>query len=640
MSQPQEQPVPMPPFKAFLASNIPSVYDNTLSYYDELTKLLAYLEKQVVPQVNANTEGLAQLKKFVEDYFDNLDVQEEINNKLDDMAEKGELATIIAQFLTLAPVFAYDTVADMAAAENLIDGCIARTLGFHAKDDKGGAFYSITDTATANGKDVIALQGDLFAVLIKTPDTTVNQYGAYGDGETDDAAVIQYVIENNQHATVKFADCTYAIGTTLQTYVDNTKKSCLVLEPTTTIKAATGVTLDALFELGGLGGNNLGTTDRFRCFEGGILDATNCTAAIEVNPDAIGIIIKDVTINNAATYGIYVPKGDGTVYSSDLSVVDSYINCTTSNASTYGVYVERSDNKFDNIRINNCKVAFYADAGGQYYINCHALGVGPSDSTTWFADTEFLHQKSGGGNFLTNCYCDTLQTYVDNESTGMVTMNGCFYYSYIEGVDVILFKMGSQTPNLKVVNCQFNVPTAATYHKGIVFSNFNAQSTVHGIYLNDNYVSKYGSFIAGDLLLAKQSTQLYWTDVVALSTSDWTKIGYITSGAIYHSISVDVSGIIFNAHFRVGRSQGVTTLTKRSGTKSSDSYALDFGVKFENNTNGNTVYALYVKQNTGATLNADITVNNFNLTNLFVPATHQLANAPVITETMDATFTI
>lgn len=98
------QPLPLPPFKAFLASNIPSVYDNTLSYYDELTKLIGYLETVVVPAVDKNTQdisgieaGLKELKEYVDHYFENLDVQEEINNKLDAMAEDGTLGEIINQ---------------------------------------------------------------------------------------------------------------------------------------------------------------------------------------------------------------------------------------------------------------------------------------------------------------------------------------------------------------------------------------------------------------------------------------------------------------------------------------------------------------------------------------------------------------
>ena len=91
--------IDMPPFKSWLASNLPAVYDNTMSYYEELCALIAYLEKQVTPTVNANTVGLAELKSYVKNYFDNLDVQDEIDNKLDEMAEDGTLEEIIGHYI-------------------------------------------------------------------------------------------------------------------------------------------------------------------------------------------------------------------------------------------------------------------------------------------------------------------------------------------------------------------------------------------------------------------------------------------------------------------------------------------------------------------------------------------------------------
>lgn len=92
----------LPPFTSFLASNIPAVYDNTMSYYDELTALIKYIEDTLIPAVNDNAEAVTtlsnfctELKEYVDHYFDNLDVQEEINNKLDEMAETGELGNIM-----------------------------------------------------------------------------------------------------------------------------------------------------------------------------------------------------------------------------------------------------------------------------------------------------------------------------------------------------------------------------------------------------------------------------------------------------------------------------------------------------------------------------------------------------------------
>ena len=97
-------PVPiedLPPFQAFLAANIPAVYDNTMSYYDELTGLIAYIQNTLIPAVNTNQEALVQLqglytqlKDYVDHYFDNLDVQEEINHKIDEMVIDGTFQQI------------------------------------------------------------------------------------------------------------------------------------------------------------------------------------------------------------------------------------------------------------------------------------------------------------------------------------------------------------------------------------------------------------------------------------------------------------------------------------------------------------------------------------------------------------------
>ena len=95
---------------------VPSSYTSALTYEEQLLWFCSYLEKEVIPAVNNNAEAVTelqglytQLKDYVDHYFDNLDVQEEINNKLDDMAESGELTDIIAQYLGLAGVLAYDT---------------------------------------------------------------------------------------------------------------------------------------------------------------------------------------------------------------------------------------------------------------------------------------------------------------------------------------------------------------------------------------------------------------------------------------------------------------------------------------------------------------------------------------------------
>ena len=126
------------PFKFWCQKVLPTVYDDSLSYYEYLNKLNEYLN-EVIEQINTLTEaeenfqedlsqqwedyktglnddwleyktGLTaewneyktqltqawtETKNYIDNYFNNLDVQEEINNKLNAMALDGTLTDLI-----------------------------------------------------------------------------------------------------------------------------------------------------------------------------------------------------------------------------------------------------------------------------------------------------------------------------------------------------------------------------------------------------------------------------------------------------------------------------------------------------------------------------------------------------------------
>ena len=94
------------PFTRFCCSigAIPASYLVAMSYEEQLLWLCDYLQNTVIPTVNNNGEAVTelqglytQLKNYVDNYFKNLDVQNEINHKLDEMAQDGTLANIINQ---------------------------------------------------------------------------------------------------------------------------------------------------------------------------------------------------------------------------------------------------------------------------------------------------------------------------------------------------------------------------------------------------------------------------------------------------------------------------------------------------------------------------------------------------------------
>ena len=149
----------LPPFVSFCTASVPMVFDNSMSYYECLCALTKFIQG-LVDTVNVNAELLQQLENYVKNYFDNLDVQEEINNKLDDMAQQGQLAEIIAAYLELKAVLAYDTPVALKAADNLIAGSYAKTYGYKRKDDGVYDLYTVrnkTEDDIDDGYNVIVL---------------------------------------------------------------------------------------------------------------------------------------------------------------------------------------------------------------------------------------------------------------------------------------------------------------------------------------------------------------------------------------------------------------------------------------------------------------------------------------------------
>ena len=100
----KEKTVILPPFKHFIMSvgEIPSSYLETMTYYEMLVWFTNYLGKTVIPAINENGEAVTELQNlfvelqtYVNNYFDNLDVQEEIDHKLDEMVEDGTFQTLV-----------------------------------------------------------------------------------------------------------------------------------------------------------------------------------------------------------------------------------------------------------------------------------------------------------------------------------------------------------------------------------------------------------------------------------------------------------------------------------------------------------------------------------------------------------------
>ncbi len=159
------------PFFLFMKGSFPFIEDTfeALDYYT----LICKLGEKINELVDANNDeddnvknlydAFVNLYQYVVDYFENLDVQDEIDNKLDEMAESGQLEELIAQFLGTNALFCFDTLADLKAS-TLESGSYARTLGHTAKNDGGAGIYKITSVAPNTYYET--LTSGLYAELI------------------------------------------------------------------------------------------------------------------------------------------------------------------------------------------------------------------------------------------------------------------------------------------------------------------------------------------------------------------------------------------------------------------------------------------------------------------------------------------
>lgn len=186
-------------FTNYIFKAIPLAFDESMSYYETLCALLNYLKNTIIPTVNNNADAVAELqtlyeelRTFVDDYFTNLDVQEEINNKLDEMVLDGTLEEIITHYMNNNSIRTFNNVQEMTQA-NLITGIKAKTLGYYSINDGGNSLYYIrakTNADVIDNGSIIELTENLVAELIVENDSiNYKQFGAKLIGTNDKVAI-------------------------------------------------------------------------------------------------------------------------------------------------------------------------------------------------------------------------------------------------------------------------------------------------------------------------------------------------------------------------------------------------------------------------------------------------------------------
>ena len=169
---------------------LPTSYLESMTYYEMLLWFTNYLRDVIIPTVNNNAEAVVELQElfvklqnYVNDYFDNLDVQDEINNKIDEMVESGEFEEILSRLVPSGIPHYYDTVQDLKEGD-LEVGETAYTFGFYTKYDGGGALYKITDNTTFDDMLTHEMTNGNCAELFNQKEFNILQIGAKRNDDT------------------------------------------------------------------------------------------------------------------------------------------------------------------------------------------------------------------------------------------------------------------------------------------------------------------------------------------------------------------------------------------------------------------------------------------------------------------------
>lgn len=176
----------------------------------------------------------------LEDWDITSSINEDVNFSFDDgeidlsnYAKKDEIPTKVSQLTNdkrYITSICYDNVSSMKTAD-LINGDYVQTAGYYETNDGGGALYLIRtkkDTDVEDNGFIHFLNDNLVAELIFEDAINVKQFGAKGDGVTDDTEAIQKAIDCgiSKNLSVYIDKNTYLISGTLLINTDNFKLHC------------------------------------------------------------------------------------------------------------------------------------------------------------------------------------------------------------------------------------------------------------------------------------------------------------------------------------------------------------------------------------------------------------------------------
>lgn len=172
------------PFRFWCQMALPLTFDDSLSYYELLNKVVAYVNNTIndVATAEDNIDKLSkaydELQQYVNDYFDDIDVEAELRTVLDGMAEDGSLDQLLDPIVAYRlPLVVGDQLSDVVSEQ--IGGAVAAQIGDTVEEQLPGvAATEIPDIVTDWLDDNVTPVGS--AVVV---DNSLTVQGAAADAK-------------------------------------------------------------------------------------------------------------------------------------------------------------------------------------------------------------------------------------------------------------------------------------------------------------------------------------------------------------------------------------------------------------------------------------------------------------------------
>ena len=253
----------------------------------------------------------------------------------------------------------------------------------------------------------------------------VKDYGAKGDGVTDDTAAIQKAIDNNLGKTIFFPHGTYIVSDTIYTYRGDSKRSLLHLIDAH-IKASNSFPLDEGKFIISIGDASTGDVNNYWDSHtwcgliGGVIDGSSrAYGGVKYSESSIGKLM-DFTVINTCKVGMQIGESSDGVKSTDVYVSRVKLDGINKEESI-GLLVYSYDNNIEYLRTAGFPIGIKIIGGGNFFRECHPL----YDRNQYNKEIGF--EVAGNDTFINNCYSDMFATAIQIETYSTTKIDGFFY---------------------------------------------------------------------------------------------------------------------------------------------------------------------------------------------------------------------